>query len=158
MGSTSKDSPKPWTQRKATTVFLRVPREDWSAVKIGAKTEFRMPGGRAMSQLWSCKTPTPVVAYAIRGHEQYDSKLMILEAHWREPVAGISEESLKREGFPDMAHFRRYWMRRTRRRFRPLQEVSVYRVRPFTDADVTPMAVRLLGRLYGEHMGMREAA
>lgn len=152
MGHTSKDSPKPWTQRKATTVFLRVPREDWSSVKIGAKTEFRMPGGRGMSQLWSVKPPTPVVAYAILG-ERYVSTLMVLEAHWREPVAGITAESLEREGFDDMAHFRRYWMRRTRRRFRPLQEISVYRVRPFTDHDVTPMGVALFQRLYGEHVG-----
>ena len=105
-----------------------------------------------MSQLWSCKPPTPVVAYALRGQDHYDSALMILEAHWREPVAGISEESLRREGFPDMAHFRRYWMRRTRRRFAPLQEIAVYRVRPFNDSDVTPMGVTLLRRLYGEHM------
>lgn len=156
MGTARSDSPKPWTQRKATTVFLRVPREDWAAVKLGAKTEFRMPGGRAMSQLWSVKPPTPVVAYVIRAGGTYDSRLMVLEDHWREAVAGITEESLTREGFPDMAHFRRYWMRRTRRRFRPLQEVSVFRVRPFDDHDVTPMGVRLLTRLYGEHM--REAA
>jgi hypothetical protein len=152
VGSTSKDSPKPWTQRKATTVFLRVPREDWSAVKIGSKTEFRMPGGRGMSQLWSCKPPTPVVAYAILDGERYVSTLMILEAHWREPVAGISTESLEREGFPDMAHFRRYWMRRTRRRFKPLQEVSVYRVSPFRDEDRARMGLLLFNRLYGEHI------
>lgn len=152
MGTARSDSPKPWTQRKATTVFLRVPREDWSAVKIGSKTEFRMVGGRGMSQLWSVKPPTPVVAYAIFDNGRYERALMILEEHWREPVAGITQESLEREGFPDMAHFRRYWMRRTRRRFRPLQEVSVYRVRPFKGEDADVMGMRLFTRLYGEHL------
>lgn len=152
MGTARSDSPKPWTQRKATTVFLRVPREDWSAVKIGSKVEFRMPGGRAMSQLWSVKPPTAVVAYAIRANGQYESKLMILERHWREPVGGITPESIAAEGFENMAHFRRYWMRRTRRRFRPLQEVSVYRVRPFREGDAPSLAMGLFNRLYGEHL------
>jgi hypothetical protein len=152
MGNVRKDSPKPWTQRQARTVFLRVPAQDWAAVKIGSKTEFRMPGGRAMSQLWSVKPPTPVVAYAIIGGGRYVSSLMVLERHWREPVGGLTPESIAAEGFPDMAHFRRYWMARTKRRFRPLQEVWAYRVRPFRAEDRTMLGEYLFDRLYGEHL------
>lgn len=133
-----------------------MPRGDWVRVKIGAKTEFRVAGGRGMSQLWSCEPPTPVVAYTLMPPDRYESKLMILEAHYREAVGAITPDSLAREGFPDMAHFRRYWMGRTKRRFRPLQEVAVYRVRPFAVGDREAMAAAIMDRLYGEHL--REVA
>lgn len=96
------------------------------------------------------------MAYTLIPPDRYESKLMILEAHYREMVGAITPDSIAREGFPDMAHFRRYWMSRTKRRFRPLQEVSVFRVRPFTAGDREAMADALLDRLYGEHL--REVA
>lgn len=78
---------------------------------------------------------------------------MVMEKTWREPLGGLSPESLSREGFDSLAHFRRYWMaRHGGQLFRPLLEVQVYRVRPWTPDDVGPMGLAMLQRLYGEHM------
>jgi hypothetical protein len=85
---------------------------------------------------------------------------MVLEKTWREPLGSLSEESLTREGFNveelgrERAYqeFRRYMRNRERRPFRPLQEVQVYRVRPWTPDDAEPMAQALLERLYGEFL------
>lgn len=146
--------PKPWPQREVRTTFLRVPTVDWPAVRQGHKTEFRATG-RAVTQLWNVEEycPTPVVGYAVtNARTDHDSKLLVLEATWHEPLAAISDDSLSREGFPDMAHFRRYWMERTKRRFAPLAEAHVYRIRPFTSEDCADMGQRLLGRLYGQHL------
>lgn len=74
---------------------------------------------------------------------------MLMTETWQEPLGAISEESLEREGFPDVAHFRRYWMQRTRRRFRPLQMVRVFRVRRLEQADWMEQAERVMERLYG---------
>lgn len=148
----SERGPKPWRQHHLRTIFLRVPSEDWAAVKIGAKTEFRAAGGHA-TQLWQVKPPTPVVGYRVtNGRTDHESCMLVLEATWQEPLAAISEESLRREGFPDMAHFRRYWMGRTKKRFRPLAKVMVYRVRPFRYEDVTDLGGLLLRHLYEEHL------
>lgn len=144
--------PKPWTQYGTRTTFLRVPSVDWNAVKRGLKSEFRM-SGRAVTQVWNLTCPTPVVAYTVNSRgEHQDPLLMVLERTWREPLGAISAESLEREGFPDMAHFRRYWMARQKSRFKPLLEVQVYRVRPFKPEDREPLGLALLDKLYGEHM------
>lgn len=147
--------PKPWKQHHLRTIFLRVPAFDWAAVKIGAKTEFRAGGGHA-TQLWNVEAPTPVVGYRVTNdRDDHEGVLLVLEkTPWQEPLAAISEESLRREGYPDMAHFRRYWMERTGKRFRPLDKVMVYRVRPFRDDDVTPLGVRMLQHLYSEFRGI----
>lgn len=146
-------SPKPWRQFEVRTTFLRVPAEDWALVKQGRKTEFRAAGG-AVTQLWNVKCPTPVVGYMVRRTVQtYESGMFVLEATWQEPVGAISPESLAREGFPDMAHFRRYWMQRTKRRFRPLQHVQVYQLHPMMPDEQTTMGLQLLRKLYGEHLG-----
>lgn len=144
----SGSSPKPWTQFTARTVFIRVPVEDWAEVKLGTKTEFRQPGANARLQQVKC--PTPVVAYALPRGGQPRASLMLLERTWREMLGNISDESLEREGFPDIAHFRRYWMQRRKARFRPGDEVQVFRVRPCDDYDY--MGRLLLARLYGEHV------
>lgn len=148
-------APKPWKQREARTIFVRVPAVDWAAVKLGHKLEFRSKG-REQTPVWRVETPTPVVGYRLSNvRTDHDSKLLVLEATWREPLGAISEESLAREGFTGpqaMAHFRRYWMARWKRRFTPMMEVQVYRVRPFTSADVQPLGVKLLGKLYGEFL------
>ncbi len=143
--------PHPWVQHQLRTTFLRVPTNDWSAVKTGIKTEFRA-SGRAASQLWNVKCPTPVVAYTRFADERYDSRLMVLMATWQEALDSISPESLEREGFETFAHFRRYWMERHKRRFHPLTQVHVYRLRPFHVGDRAEMAEALLMRLYGEHL------
>jgi hypothetical protein len=35
MASTGTRGPKPWTQHRASTIFLRVPSADWTAVRHG---------------------------------------------------------------------------------------------------------------------------
>lgn len=148
MAADGSKGPRPFTQRQARTIFLRVPAQDWIAVKRGVKREFRGSTGTA-SRFFSVDPPTPVVAYRVRRGE-YDSKLMVLERAWQEPLGAISEESLAAEGFDSFGAFRRYWMQRERKRFTPTRRVWVYRVRPWSDADMEPMALRLLMRLYGE--------
>lgn len=145
-------SPKPWDQFEARTTFLRVPASDWLLVKQGRKTEFRATG-RGVTQLWNVNPPTPVVAYAVtNARDDHDSRLMVLEKTWQEPLGAISPDSLAHEGFPDMASFRRYWIIRTKRRFRPLSNVQVFRVRPWRPGDNEAMGVGLLMKLYGAHL------
>lgn len=92
-----------------------------------------------------------VVGYAV-SVGNHDSRLFVLEDTWQEMLGAISEESLANEGFPDMAHFRRYWMRRSKRRFRPLDKVQVYRVRPMMKGDLDALGSALIYRLYQEHL------
>ena len=94
MASTGTRGPKPWTQHRASTIFLRVPSADWIAVRHGIKREFRAESGK-VSQLWNVVCPVPVVAYRVDSSGRYDSALMVLEAVWREPLGAISPESLK---------------------------------------------------------------
>lgn len=135
----------------ATTVFLRVPAGDWAEVKLGTKTEFRGQPGMA-SDLAFVEPPTPVVAYAYSRVRGYDQALMILEDRYQEPLLGISPEALAREGHPDVAHYRRYMMRREGKRFSPLKEVTAFIVRPWKAEDFRVHADRLLERLYGEFL------
>lgn len=143
-------APKPWSQYEARTTFLRVPAADWPKVKQGIKTEFRATG-RGITQLWNVKTPTPVVGYAHYAG-RWDSRLLVLEDTRQETLGAISPESLEREGFESMAHFRRYWMGRTHRRFPPMARVQVYQVRVFTADDTVVLGSAMLQRLYGEHL------
>jgi hypothetical protein len=142
--------PTPWPQRESRTTFLRVPSRDWTAVKTGVKTEFRATG-RAVTQLWNVQTPMPVVGYRDM-RVGNDSRLLVLVDTWREPLGAISNESLEREGFDSLAHFRSYWVERTKRRFAPLERVQVYRVRPCLKEDLPDLAQSLLVKLYGPHL------
>jgi hypothetical protein len=148
MQQTSGKGPKPYKQRKASTVFLRIPPGDYSAIARGAKTEFRGASGR-VSGLHFVQPPTPVVGYTER-LGKYKSTLLVLEKRWTEPLGAISDESLRNEGFESLAHFRRYWMDRERRRFRPTRDVVVYRVRPWNEDDQRVFSSRILDHLYGE--------
>lgn len=150
MGSDGLRGPRPYTQRQAKTIFLRVPYSEWSVVIDGRKTEFRA-SPRACSQLWDVDPPLPVVAYAIFPSRGYKRSLMVLEETWREPLEAISPESLRRERQPSIAHFRRYWMGREKTAYMPTRMVSVFRVRPWEVTDDHEMAERLLERLYGEY-------
>lgn len=146
--------PKPYKQRKASTIFLRVPAYDWAAVRLGHKREFRAASG-AVSGLKFVDPPTPVVAYTHAPNIGWESELMVLEERWQEPLAAISEESLEAEGFRDFAEFRSYWCARERRRFTPTRMVVAYRVRPFVwdtgpNGDQTRFADKLFLHLYGE--------
>lgn len=145
--------PKPYTQRKAQTLFLRVPYSEWTTVTTGRKTEFRA-SPRSCSQFWDVEPPLPVVAYSIFPSRGFKRTLMVLEDSWREALEAISEESLRREGQPDIAHFRRYWMVREKTAYKPTRMVTVFRVRPWQGAsDEARMGERLFERLYGEYRG-----
>lgn len=157
MAADGSRGPKPYHQASASTVFLRVPAYDWPEVKRGIKREFRAQTGKNKTpQLWAVEPPTPVVAWShVRGEHQ--SALMVLERIWIEPLGAISAESLAAEGHASLADYRRYWMRREGKRFTPLREVFVYRVRPWGDGDEELMARRLFERLYGEFIPERAA-
>lgn len=141
-------APKPFQSHRASTTFLKVPGADWTSIKRGYKREFRLTG----KALLGLQCPTPVVLYTER-NGTYDQTVMVLEATWREALGSISPASLEAEGFPTIAHFRRYWMQRTKKHFRPLDVCSVYRVRQWRPSDPEVMGLALLGRLYGEFLG-----
>lgn len=144
--------PRPYKQRRARTIFLRVPQADWGAVRAGRKREFRA-SPKATPQLWDVDPPLPVVAYTVSRSRGHQSQLMVLEATWREPLGAISPESLAAERQPDIAHFRRYWMTREHTAFKPTRMVSVFQIRPWVPSDAAAMGERLLERLYGEFLG-----
>jgi hypothetical protein len=133
-------------------LFLRVPAIDWVPVTHARKFEFRASPNQVPQAILSedLELPTPVVAYRVGSDGRHDHRLMVLTETWSEPLGAISEESLGFEGFPDMAHFRRYWMQRTRRRFRPLQKVRAFRVRNFEPGDWEKFAETFMERLYGD--------
>lgn len=148
MASDGSRGPRPFTQRHARTIFVRVPAADWPLVKRGFKTEFRGQIG-GQSALFNTPTPSPVVAYSIvRGN--YDARLMFLEHVSQEELGAVTEESLQREGFTDFESYRRYWITRDGKKFRPSKLVFVYRIRPWGPGDDEAMAAELLSRLYGE--------
>lgn len=151
MASDGSHGPRPFKQRELRTLFVRVPVDDWPHVKRGFKREFRGSPGKS-SVLPRVQTPTPVVAWTItqRGHE---SELMVLERFWMEQLGAITPESLAAEGFPSFEEFRRYWMRRERRRFAPTRRVACYAIRPWTPDDRSMLGDLLIGRLYGDWLG-----
>lgn len=143
---------RPWKQRQARTVFLRVPPSEWAAVSKGRKREFRA-SPRSCPQFWNVEPPLPVVAYTHLPQEGYVHQLVVLEKTWRERLEDISAESLEAEGHPTFAHFRRYWMKREKTKFKPTREVSVFVIRPWESEDERRMGHRLLERLYGGFLG-----
>lgn len=147
------EGPQNRERRRVETQYLRVPKEDWAAVKHGYKTEYRL-GGRGGMYLnyLSSMLPTPVVLYMTAGN-RHEHKLGVLTDCWIEPLGAISEESVQLEGFTSVAHFRRYWTSRTSKRFRPLERVQVFRVRPFTPEDRESLGGILFDRLFGEFTG-----
>lgn len=151
MGSRGGEAPNPYKSVEASTRFLRVPLLDWPGVKVGRKTEFRrVASGRTARFPY---TPTPVVAYTIRG-ETYDHKLMVLEAVRDDTLWAISEdpEGLAREGFETYDEFRNYWKRR-HGSYLPLTMVKVYRVHQWNPrTDPMMRGEELVQRLYGEFL------
>jgi hypothetical protein len=146
-------APGPYRQREARTLFLRVPYIDWTKVKVGEKTEFRTAPHES-SKITMANTPTPVVAYATND-DFYDAKLMVLEARRHEPLWEIANDfvGLAREGYAeDYEGFRRYWRKRQKGVYKPLQMVWVWQVTPFLESDIIVEGSRLLRRLYGEFL------
>lgn len=153
MAADGSRGPKPWTQRRISTTFLRVPYGDWPAVKRGYKREFRAgSGNNQVPQLWGVTTPTLVVAYSIDNQHRHDGRLMVLEEMRQEPLGAISAESLEAEGFASLAEFRTYWMEREHRRFTPTRLVFAYRVRPVYPADLDAFGDAALEHLYGDFL------
>lgn len=145
--------PKPYRQSRVSTTFVRVPREDWSLVKRGHKTEFRSSIGGDVAQFWGIQPPMPVIAWTWSKIRGYDHKLMVLEAAWREPVGAISAESLEREGYDSYEEFRRYYMHRERRHFTPTREVQVFRLRQWEHStDFSAFGEAILLKLYGDFL------
>lgn len=157
MGAGGGDGPGGHTQRELKTLFLRAPADDWPALIQGLKTEFRAkPMGAFMSTV---AAPTPVVLYARApgsGLERHE--LMVLVEHRTERLMDIAEQpdALAREGFPTYDHFRRYWRARTRRPYRALDVVQVFRLAPWPQGTqslaVDQLGRALLQRLYGDYL------
>lgn len=149
---TSKHGPRPYAQRQLSTFFLRVPAIDWVPVTKGVKSEFRAAPNQVTQAVLSSTIdlPTLVVAYRVGSDGSHAHRLMVLEETWLEPLGAISEASLESEGFESMDHFRRYWMKRTRRRFRPLQKVRVFHVRLLEPGDWEQFAETFMDLLYGD--------
>lgn len=149
MGVRGGTAPTGATQRIAKTIFLRAPYADWAALAQGYKTEFRAgPLGAA-----SIYAPTPVVLYAVSSGGHRREKLMVLVEHRRERLIDADRpEALMREGFPTYNEFRMYWRRRSHRPFLPLEEVSVFRLAPWTLAWREKLGAVLLERLYGAYL------
>lgn len=150
---------RPLPKREASTQYLRVPIEDWTQVKVGAKTAFRTPATRPVpTTVWRQELPTPVVAYAGNRVVGNDYVLMVLEGYRMEPVFEcVSDpEAIAREGFPSQDHFRRYWRKRRNGVYDPMEMVHVWEIRPWEEDDFATMGARLLEELYGEfYAGVR---
>jgi hypothetical protein len=134
---------------RVTTRYVQIPSSDWLAVRRFDKTEFRVlpryPGRLNID------CPAPVVLYAKRAL-QIEHVMAVVERVWEEPVGAIGAESLEREGFESIAHFRRYWMSRTKKPFKPFDLVHCFRVRPFVEGDNAMLGARVIERLYGEFL------
>lgn len=150
-------SPKPFEQRRASTIFLRVPSGDWPLVITGRRREFRAASGNA-PQLWHVALPTLCVCYRKRrAAGDYDWRLMVLEDVRQERLGSITEEGLRLAGYDGarneaFARFRREWVLREKRKFTPTRKVFVFRVRKVVDDDYGRMAQTLLTHLYGEFL------
>jgi hypothetical protein len=151
MTATTRRGPKPWDLHQLSTIFVRVPTAEWGAVRSGRKREFRARAGNQVA-LGGIETPLPFVAYRLDRYHAYDALLMVLERVWREPLAAISAESLAAEGYDSFDAFRRAWVIRERRWFRPLDVITAYKVRPWKPGDAAEMGGELLQRLYGDFL------
>lgn len=147
---------KRFSQRRASTIFLRVPSADWQAVSRGRIREFRASPGN-VPQLWGVPLPTLVVAYRQRRRvEEFDHRLMLLEAVRTEALGAITEEGLAAAGYTGekaRPRFRREWMIRHKRRFEPLRRVMVFTVRQIKwEQDIEAASTSLVAHLYGDFL------
>lgn len=122
-------------------------------VKLGRKSEFRAAG-----RVGSVPTiqPLPVVAWCpVAYGPEPEQKLMVCERAWTERLGEISPESLAREGFSSMREFRDYWRKHRaggRKAYKPLLQVAVYRVRPWTEDDLELCGATIVEYLYEQHL------
>lgn len=147
---------RPLAQRQTSTLFLRVPSQDWPQVSRGRIREFRAAIGNVPQLLWHVSLPTLVVAYRKRkATGDYDYRLMTLEGVRREELRAITEEGLALAGYSGAdarARFRRDWMLREKRRFEPTRKVVVFTVRPVEEGDIEATGRTLVEKLYGEFL------
>lgn len=119
-------------RRKVSNVILMVPDTDWAAVLSGSKTMFRSYSRRYLPTI----LPTLAIAWR-RGPTGLQTKTIVLEDTWQEPLGTVSEEDLRDEGFATLSDFRRYFeVRYPKGGYRPLATVQVYRVRPLREGDL----------------------
>lgn len=124
--------------------MIYVPQADWPSIRRGAKEEFRGSGAA-----WGLDDlPFPVALYSTVRNGGYEVRMAVLTACWKEPLGAISAESLEAEGHESLADFRQWWVNNRRPNFNVLQNVTVFRVRPWQDQDSDEMAHVLLDRLY----------
>lgn len=146
---------RPFKQRRASTIFLRVPTQDWPFVISGQRREFRASSGNA-PQLWHVKLPTFCVCYRKRrATGDYEWRLMVLEGVRQEKLGAITDEGLVLAGYSGprneaFARWRRDWMIREKRKFTPMRQFHVYSVRRSVPGDKEAMAAELLDHLFGE--------
>lgn len=133
---------------------LQIPVADFGPVAAGRKRELRHAGGRLRPEHVTC--PQPIVGWTTRGGE-VKRALLVLEECWTEPLGAISPASLEAEGFEDLQSFRRYWRQRTSK-FRPLDTVVCYRLRPFVEDDLSGLWLDIFDRLFGEVVAWESAA
>lgn len=147
--------PRALHQRQAKTVFLRCPSAAWTLISTGRIHEFRASPGNA-PQVWRTPLPTLAVAYRRRpSRNEYDYRLMLLEAVRREALGAITDEGLAAAGYVGDDAFKRWrrdWTLHTKRPFRPLCTVLVFTVRPIEQGDLAAAGISLLGALYGEYL------
>jgi hypothetical protein len=144
-------APRDYPAHRLSTLFLRVPSVDWTAVRRGSKTEFRTLARPGKLILPLC--PTPVVAYMVKRNGEHAAKLMVLISQEKQQLLQIAEDgdALAREGFSTYREFIDYFRRRQAHAYRMNQDVVVSRVRPYGALDDSEMGARLLRRLYGEY-------
>jgi hypothetical protein len=148
---------RPFSQHRASTIFLRVPSQDWPYVISGQRREFRASSGNA-PQLWNVKLPTFCVCYRKRrATGDYEWRLLVLEGIRQEKLGAITDEGLVLAGYPGprdeaFARFRRDWCIREKKKFLPMRQFHVYTVRRTVPADKELMAEALMDHLYGEFL------
>lgn len=152
MGSHGGSAPNGFPQRQASTLFLRVPVDDWTRVKHGEISEFRTTP-KDGARVTHANVPTIVCAYAkpYGAKGEIDAKVMMLVERREEPLFNIADDAdaLARAGYPDYATFRRIWRARHGGRYSPMAMCYVWRVRPFRQSDFHTEGLALLRHLYG---------
>jgi hypothetical protein len=145
-------APGGYPRRQLSTLFLRVPLDDWNEIRVGAKREFRMRAKPGLMNLAE-KCPTPVVAYSGNVDRGYGCKLAVLLAQRQERLVEIADSptSLELEGFPSYDEFKRYWRTRHKGIYKPLQQVVVNTLRPWRDTDAQDLGRGLMRQLYGPY-------
>jgi len=132
----------------ARAARLRVHPIDFAPVVAGSKLEVRLPGELPHA----ADVPCPVKIHARDDSVEYGPALAVLLEWWHEPLGAISAQSIANEGFESLDEFRNYWRaRHPDRGFRPLSQVTVFKVRPWQgEADREHFALAIFDRMYGD--------